>query len=153
MIKNNTVYDGRYAHTDINNAHNKIVLNCINENDIYCVNNINNKDLLNTGIIAGMGSNKEIKFVLQVNLEKDKGRAKVHITSLNHGLTAPAVNQGIFLDKIQANHVYSLDITYNFGVKIKKELTSRHEEYYNSELKKQKNNIVIIANKNKGRQF
>lgn len=153
MVKNNTVYDGQYAHTDINNAHNKVVLGCIRENDIYCVNNINNTNQLNTGIIAGVGSNKEIKFVVQVDLDKDKGRAKVHITSLNHSMAAPAVNQGIFLDKIPSNHVYSLDVTYNFGIKIKKELTSRHQEYYNSELKKHKNNIVIITNSNTGRHF
>ena len=121
MVKNNTVYDGQYAHTDINNAHNKVVLGCIRENDIYCVNNINNINQLNTGIIAGVGSNKEIKFVVQVDLDKDKGRAKVYITSLNHSMAAPAVNQGIFLDKIPSNHVYSLDVTYNFGIKIKKQ--------------------------------
>ncbi len=156
MIKKHTVYDGQYATSNLVNAHNKIVLNCIGDNDIYCINKIcdtNVKTSDNCGIIAGLGNNKEIRFLVQVDLDKNTQRATVNITSLTQALSAPKLNQAIFLNHFPSKKVYSLEVTYNFGLKIEKELNQRHQEYYQSELKKNQHKVVSIAKQNNGKLY
>ena len=127
MITKKTVYDGFYANGSRENAKGKIILNSINANDTYCINDIcNSSD--DFGVIAGVGNNNEIKYLVQVDLDKKTKRAKINVTSLNQALSAPALNQAIFLDNLPTKKLYSLDVTYKFGQKIERELKQRHNE-------------------------
>lgn len=149
MITKKTVYDGFYANGSRENAKGKIILNSINANDTYCINDIcNSSD--DFGVIAGVGNNNEIKYLVQVDLDKKTKRAKINVTSLNQALSAPALNQAIFLDNLPTKKLYSLDVTYKFGQKIERELKQRHNEYYSKELKKNQNKVLNIAKQNNG---
>lgn len=149
MITKKTVYDGFYANGSRENAKGKIILNSINANDTYCINDIcNSSD--DFGVIAGVGNNNEIKYLVQVDLDKKSKRAKINVTSLNQALSAPALNQAIFLDNLPTKKLYSLDVTYKFGQKIERELKQRHNEYYSKELKKNQNKVLNIAKQNNG---
>ena len=67
MAKKICVYDGFYAHGSQENAKGKIVLNGIITNDIYCIKNISNttdKSADSSGIIAGVGSDDQIKYLI-----------------------------------------------------------------------------------------
>ena len=88
--------------------------------------------------------------MVQVDLDKKTKRAKINVTSLNQALSAPALNQAIFLDNLPTKKLYSLDVTYKFGQKIERELKQRHNEYYSKELKKNKNNVLNIAKQKNG---
>ena len=149
MITKKTVYDGFYANGSRENAKGKIILNSINANDTYCINDIcNSSD--DFGVIAGVGNNNEIKYLVQVDLDKKTKRAKINVTSLNQTLSAPALNQAIFLDNLPTKKLYSLDVTYKFGQKIERELKQRHNEYYSKELKNNQNKVLNIAKQNNG---
>ena len=149
MITKKTVYDGFYANSGCENAKGKIILNSINANDTYCINDIC-KSSDDFGVIAGVGNNNEIKYLVQVDLDKKSKRAKINVTSLNQTLSAPALNQAIFLGNLPTKKMYSLDVTYKFGQKIERELKQRHNEYYSKELKKNQNKVLNIAKQNNG---
>ena len=153
MITKKIVYDGFYANSGRENAKGKIILNSINANDTYCINNICNTEIESSddfGIIAGIGNNNEIKYLVQVDLDKKNKRAKINVTSLNQTLSAPALNQAIFLSNLPTKKMYSLDVTYKFGQKIEHELKQRHTEYYSKELKKNQTKVLSIANQHNG---
>ncbi len=144
MAKQIYVYDGQYATSDYESKKGKIVFNCIKASDIYfCGTNVKSAD--NGGIIAGIGNNNKIKFLVQVDLNKDKQRALVNVTSLNQVLSVPAPDQTISLSNLSTKKMYSLDVSYKFGKKIENELKSRHNEYYLEELKKIKKTVLNIA--------
>lgn len=148
MAKKIHVYDGQYAISDYESKKGKIVLNCINTNDIYCVNNIcatNVKSVEDCGIIAGIGDGKQIKYLVHVDLNSKEARAKVDVKYLNQALTAPALNQAIFLSGLPTKKIYSLDVTYKFGQKIEKELKQRHAEYYSEELKRNQHKVLNLV--------
>lgn len=151
MITKKTVYDGFYANSDRKNAKGKIILNGISASDTYCINNIcntNAKSADDFGIIAGVGNGEEIKYLVQVDLDKKAKRAKINVAALDQALSAPALNQAIFLSNLPTKKMYSLDVTYKFGQKIEHELKQRHNEYYAKELKKNQNKVLSIANQN-----
>ncbi len=155
MITKKTVYDGFYANSAKQNdvAKGKIVLNGINANDTYCINNICDmtaKSADDFGIIAGVGSDDKIKYLVQVDLDKKKKRAKINVAALNQTLSAPALNQAIFLSNLPTKKMYSLDVTYKFAQKIERELKQRHDEYYSKELKKNQDKVLSIVNQNNG---
>lgn len=155
MITKKTVYDGFYANSAKQNdvAKGKIVLNGINTNDTYCINNICDataKSADDFGIIAGVGNGDKIKYLVQVDLDKKKKRAKINVATLNQTLSAPALNQAIFLSNLPTKKMYSLDVTYKFAQKIERELKQRHDEYYSKELKKNQNKVLSIVNQNNG---
>ncbi len=151
----NTLYNGRqYACSQCDSLHNGFVLQCIDTNNIYCVNNIEEtKKNKNPGIIAGLGNNEKITFLVKVDLNKDNKRAKVNITYLYKTVDAPAPNQAMFLDQIPvpAEKVYSLDITYKFGLKIERELNASYKKHCAEEMQKHDiKPVVIQKQKSKG---
>jgi len=148
-----TIYDGQYATSDYETQKSKIVLKCLDKNDIYCINSIREtgvKSADDCGIIAGIGDGKQIKYLVQIDLDKKENRAKVNFKSLNQTLSAPDLNQIIFLDGLKTKTICSVGMTYTFGQKIKNKLKSGYAEYYSEELKKNENKVLNIANRNKG---
>lgn len=141
----NALYNGRqYAYSQCDSLHNEFVLQCIDINDIYCVNNIAGAETNeNPGIIAGLGNNKKIHFLVKVGFKKDGKRAKVDITYLDKPVDAPTP-----LDQIPVSDKkpYSLDVTYTFGLKIKRELNDSYKNHCKEEMQKHNIKNAVIHN-------
>ena len=151
MAKSNTVYDGFYSFSLIGKDHQKMVLKCIKDKDIYCINNILDTSNINgndTGIIAGIGDNEEIKFLVHIDLTNNNN-ATVNIKSLNHAVPAPALNHAIFLNQLPVKRKFSLSVSHDFGVRVEQQLKNMHLQYQNEQMKKTRNNLAIIKKSTK----
>lgn len=148
MTTKKNIYDGQYANNPKSNSYKQIALNCMEANDIYCINNIGNPNVKSDndcGIIAGLGNDSQIQFLVQVDLDKSNERAKINISYLKQALSAPALNTVLFLNTAPKKKVYSLDVTYNLGVKIENDLKQKHQKYLDDKMKKIPDPRLIVT--------